>query len=146
MEADYQLQVEDAILFSEHEACVIVDALKTGKEPFTFKKIRPVKNFSFTTHAVSPNAVGYLCRTLYRKSPEIYILGIRGYDFEVGEDLSSKARQNLKEALSFFVTILKNVTPDRKISAIIKILIEKNLKKRKERKSHGKKQKRSSGA
>lgn len=109
LEAGYQFQVEDALLFSEFQKVVVVDALRKGRKPFVFKKIRPAGKFAFTTHALSAEAVAYLSRTLYGKNPEVYTLAIRGYEFEVSEGLTPAARKNLELALAFFKELLKSV-------------------------------------
>jgi hypothetical protein len=101
-----------------------------------------VEDFSFTTHTLSPEALAYLCQALYQKEPEIYLLGIRGYKFSLGEQLSPRAEENFQRAFSFFIKLLKNVIKFGLSSAIIR-----NLETIKSRgKSYGKKQKRSSGA
>ncbi len=142
LEADYQLQVEDALLFSEYDKVIVVDASKKGKEPFSWKKLQPAKKYSFTTHALPPEAVLDLCLTLYGKKPQAFLLAIRGYDFEIGEGLSPAAGRNLRAALRFFENKFYSATPEEGASAIIKIPAK--LKREKHR--HGKKQKRSSGA
>ncbi len=142
LEADYQLQVEDSLLFAEHDKVIIVDALKTGSKPFLFKKIKPVKDFSFTSHSLSPEAVAYLCRELYKKKPEIMTLAIRGHEFEVGEGLSPAARENLEAALDLLVKKLRRVAAGPRSSAIMNKPRRPTLK----RNRHGKEQKRSPGA
>jgi hydrogenase maturation protease len=134
--------VEDSLLFSEHEKVIIVDALKTGSQPFLFKKIKPVKDFSFTSHSLSPEAVAYLCRELYRKTPDIMTLAIRGYEFEVGGGLSPAAKRNLEAALDFLVEKLRRAARGPRSSAIMNKPRRLNSKRTK----HGKEQKRSPGA
>lgn len=119
LEADYQLQVEDALLFSEQQLVVVVDALKSGKKPCVFKKIKPVEDSSFTTHHLSPEALLYLTQVLYEKNPEVWLLGIRGYRFSLGDKLSQKARGNFEEAYRFLVKLLKAVISSGQPSAII---------------------------
>ncbi len=119
LEANYHLQVEDSVLFSEHELVIVVDALKVGSRPFTLKKIKPSRDYSFSTHTVSPEVLAYLSQNLYQKKPEVYVLGIRGYDFQIGEGLSLKARENLRAALSFCLNFLKEVMPGKNSSGII---------------------------
>ncbi len=119
LEADYQLQVEDALLFSEHQLVVVVDAIKSGRKPFVFKKINPAGEASFTTHDLSPEVLLYLAQVLYEKSPEVWLLGIRGYKFSLGEKLSPKARANFDQAYKCFIKFLKIVTTSGLASAII---------------------------
>jgi len=141
LEANFQLQVEDALLFSEHELVIVVDALKAGSRPFTFKKIKPSRNYSFSTHTLSPEVVVYLSQTLYQRKPEGYVLGIRGYDFQIGEGLSLKARENLRTALSFCVNFLQEVISENKFSGIMNNLKTTEVSKR----SYGKRNKRTPG-
>jgi len=109
LEANYQLQVEDALLFSEYDKVIVVDASKKGSEPFSWKKLQPAKKYSFTTHALTPEAVLDLCQSLYGKRPEAFLLAIRGYDFEIGEGLSPAAEKNLQAALKFFLKNVKKI-------------------------------------
>ncbi len=119
LEADYQLLVEDALLFSEQQLVVVIDALKSGKKPFVFKKIKPAGEASFTTHHLSPEALLYLAQVLYDKNPETWLLGIRGYRFSLGEKLSPKGRENFDQAYKRFIKFLKIVTTSGSPSAII---------------------------
>ncbi len=119
LEADYQLQVEDALLFSEQQLVVLVDALRSGKKPFVFKKIKPTGEASFTTHHLSPEALLYLAQVLYERNPEVWLLGIRGYRFSLGEKLSPKAQENFEAAYKFLVKMLRGVISSGSPSAII---------------------------
>jgi hypothetical protein len=52
-----------------------------------------------------------LCRELYGRTPQAWILAIRGYDWDVGEGLSEGAERNLAAALdllSDFIASLQN--------------------------------------
>jgi hydrogenase maturation protease len=142
LEADYQLQVEDALLFSEQQLVVVIDALKSGRKPFIFKKIKAAGEASFTTHHLSPGAVVYLAQVLYEKSPEVWLLGIRGYKFSLGEKLSPKAQENFEAAYKFLVEVLGAVITSGSPSAIIE-LQTKTLSRGKK---HGGKEKRTTGS
>ncbi|HRD02831.1 MAG TPA: hydrogenase maturation protease [Candidatus Saccharicenans sp.] len=141
LEADYQLQVEDALLFSEQQLVVVVDAIRSGNKPFVFKKIKPAGNYSFTTHNLSPEALIYLTQLLYEKRPEAWLLGIRGYRFSLGEKLSAEARHNFDQAYKFFIKFLKIVTTSGLASAIIEFEAEISSRGKK----YGAKEKRTSG-
>jgi hydrogenase maturation protease len=142
LEADYQLQVEDALLFSEHQLVVVVDAIKSGRKPFVFKKIKPAEDSSFTTHHLSPEALLYLTQVLYERNPGVWLLGIRGYKFSLGEQLSPKAQENFGAACKFLVKVLRAVITSGSPSAIIE-LQTKTLSRGKK---HGAKEKRTAGA
>lgn len=144
LEAAYQLQVEDSLLFSEQDMVIIVDALKTGNKPFIFKKIKPKRDFTFTSHSLSAEAVAFLCQKLYERTPEVYILGIRGYEFNPGEKLSQKARSNLREALAYLMELLRKPGLPKNSFDIIERA--SGRKAQTGRKNHGKDKKRSPGA
>ncbi|MGQ9800403.1 MAG: hydrogenase maturation protease [Candidatus Saccharicenans sp.] len=144
LEADYQLQIEDALLFLGQDLVIVVDALKTGHKPFIFRRIKPAGDFTFTSHSLPPATVAFLCQQLYEKTPEVYILGIRGYEFEPGEKLSLKARDNLRQALAFILGILKQPHSLLKSSAIMAKKAESKITSG--RRKNGKSKKRSSGS
>jgi len=48
-----------------------------------------------------------MTRELFDAEPEAWLLGIRGYEFsEFGEQLSERARENLRQALEFVSSAL----------------------------------------
>lgn len=55
---------------------------------------------------MSPSSVLALCRELYGKEPDAFLLSIKGYSWEFGEEISRRARENLDKALVFFKRIL----------------------------------------
>jgi len=108
VELDYQLTVENAVAFAEHEVVVFVDAAVRGPEPFSFKRITPKPALSFSTHSIEPENLLALARDLFGADPEGYALGIRGYEFDdFGESLSPGALENLSAALEFGRTVLE---------------------------------------
>ena len=113
----YQLQVEDAALISSAENVVFVDAYK-GELPdgFQWKEVEPSADFEFTTHALSPEAVLFLCEKLYEKTPAAHCLLVEGEVWELGIGLSEKAKENLAKASAYF-----------NVNSGIKVLIVKVL-------------------
>ncbi|MFZ0428890.1 MAG: hydrogenase maturation protease [Acidobacteriota bacterium] len=108
IEVDYQLQVEHALDVAGHECVVFVDAALDGVEPFSFQKIAPRLETSFTTHSVHPETLLGLASSLFQARAEGYVLAIRGYEFDdFGETLSRRARRNLEAALQFAVERLE---------------------------------------
>ncbi|MEI7907545.1 MAG: hydrogenase maturation protease [Bacteroidota bacterium] len=101
-ESSFQLNVEDAYTMSEFDIVVFVDATKEKIENFSFAPVKPVSQSPFTTHAMSPSGVLYLCNELYGKLPETYLLQVKGYEWEMLEGLSEKAEKNLWKAFHFF--------------------------------------------
>jgi len=103
LDSDYQLTVEDAADVARFRRVLFVDADREAAGPFTMRRLRPSRDgSSFTTHSVSPGAVLALSRDLFGSTPEAWVLGIRGYEFdEFGERLSRAARVNLDRAAAY---------------------------------------------
>ena len=102
VDSNYLLTVEDAAAIAENDIVIFADASVNGAEPYFFKKIQPVSSLSFSSHSIEPEAVLGLSHDLFDAKTEGFVLGIRGYDFnEFGERLSSKAQDNLLDALAF---------------------------------------------
>ena len=99
-QTDFQLQVEHALDLLGHSRILFVDASSAGPAPFSLTPLHPAKDASFTTHAMTPQAVMHTYVEMQDEMPPpAWLLGIRGERFELGEDLSSAARQHLSDAL-----------------------------------------------
>jgi hydrogenase maturation protease len=102
VEANYQLNVEDAAQLAEHDVVVFVDASVSAREPFEIETIEPAGRISFTTHSVEPGSLLTMARDLYGEVPRAYMVAIRGYEFnEFEERLSERATENLSAAVRF---------------------------------------------
>lgn len=103
--ADYHLQVEDAAELAGCGRVLFVDADRGGRGPY---RLRPLtadestgEGLGFSSHGISPARLLGFARDLYGASPEAWLMGIRGYDFDgFGEGLSSRARTNLASAVA----------------------------------------------
>jgi hydrogenase maturation protease len=107
IETSYQLTVEDSYTMSEFDIVVFIDAAIEEMENFTFTAVQPRPQSPFTTHAMHPSGVLYLCRELYGRTPKTYFLQIKGYEWEMLEGLSEQAEKNLWRAFHFFRTKLE---------------------------------------
>ncbi len=102
VEIDYQLSVEHALEAASHEYVIFVDAAIDGPEPFSFQRVLPRLETSFTTHSVRPESLMGLASSLFKGRAIGYLLGIRGYEYgDFGEGLSENAERNLSAALRF---------------------------------------------
>ncbi len=112
---NYQLNIEDSMDVSEHDVVWFVDAAKTGSAPFTVHEISPVVAIEFTSHLVRPEAILAIARQCYGKSPQAFVLAVRGYDFEFVEELTPAATDNLHDALAMLTGRIRaqqaSVTP-----------------------------------
>jgi hydrogenase maturation protease len=92
----YQLNLEDADLISRKERVLFVDASKdTTVDSFRLYKAEPKMDFSFTSHAMSIETIMATCEQCFGKIPEVYVLAIRGYEWELQIGLTEQAKNNL---------------------------------------------------
>jgi hydrogenase maturation protease len=109
VEADYQLQIEHAFMIAEHDAVIFADADRQGEEPFSFRRLEPEPELSFTSHSLSPGTVLTLAGSHFGARPRAFVLAIRGYEFDgFGEDLTARARVNLEAAAEFLLAMLRD--------------------------------------
>jgi hydrogenase maturation protease len=106
-DADYQLNVEDALACAAHDLVVFVDAARGLRRPFAFTRVRPAAGLPALSHALSPGAVLGIAAGLYGKTPDARLLAVRGHSFAVGEGLTARAEENLGLALAFLLDFLK---------------------------------------
>lgn len=102
-DSNYQLNIEDAENISEWDIVVFVDASKDESlNEYIFSKVEPSDaKVEFTMHAVSPSYVLHLSEKLFKKSPETYVLGIKGYEWDFKEGISDNAKLNLEQAFQY---------------------------------------------
>jgi hydrogenase maturation protease len=96
---DFQLQVEHVTDLVDRKAVLFVDADMSCDAPFHFSQISGEQDNSYTSHAMTPFALLHTFNQVYGISPPpCYLLRVRGYGFELGEDLSDEASANLRQA------------------------------------------------
>jgi hydrogenase maturation protease len=105
-DAAYQLNIEDAEAISRYDMVIFVDASLSAPGPFSFERIYPADEVTFTSHSVSPGSIVKLAADHFGPVPEAYVMGIRGYSFEFEEGLTELARANLDAATAFLAAFL----------------------------------------
>ena len=102
-DCNYQLNIEDAATVSEYDAVVFVDAsIVEDVENFRREKVEPNDaTIEFTMHAVSTSYVIDLCRKIYNKTPDAYVLHVRAYEFDFKEEMTPRAVENMLDAFVF---------------------------------------------
>jgi hydrogenase maturation protease len=96
---DFQLQVEHTSDLLGRQQVVFVDADVSCEAPFRFAEVAAAHDHSYSSHAQSPAALLHTFSQVYSVAPpQCYVLGVRGYGFELGEDLSPEAAANLEQA------------------------------------------------
>lgn len=105
VDSNYQLSVEDALGISQYDRVVFADAtVDQSIESFSFNRVLPDEkaNISFSSHSVEPKELVTLASTMFKNNTEAYLLGIKGYEFEMfQENMTDKAKQNLEIAARF---------------------------------------------
>jgi hydrogenase maturation protease len=106
-DANYQLNVEDALSCARHDVVVFVDAAKGLRTAYRWTEVEPEPSIPAMTHSLGPGAVLSVCAALYGKTPKAHLLGVRGHRWEIGEGLSARAEADLGEALRFLEGFIK---------------------------------------
>jgi len=96
---DFQLQIEHAVDLQGRESVLFVDAGVSCAEPFECHALKPERDDSFTTHAMSPASVLAVYKQInHQEPPPACLLTIRAYEFGLGREMSDRAKENLKKA------------------------------------------------
>ena len=103
-EQRYQLVVEDAELLTGFDRVLFIDAtLENLPGGFALEPCPPDPAANIYTHQQSPGAVLWLCQDLYGHRPDAWCLRIQGYAWELGNNMSPEAQQNLEAAVAGFL-------------------------------------------
>ena len=102
-DCNYQLNIEDSAVVADYETVIFVDASVVEEvEDYKLETIQPNDaTIEFTMHAVSTSYVIDLCRKLYGKTPQAYVLHVKAYEFDFIEELTPKAGENMEAAFQF---------------------------------------------
>jgi len=112
VDTEFQLNVEDAYALLGHSVAVFVDAAVEGAEPFFYREIGAGDEASFGSHSVSPAGLLGLAHQLLGAKTRGFVLGIRGYEFDVfGAPISTRAQANLDAAIAFLEPRLRAGDP-----------------------------------
>jgi len=105
-DANYQLSLEDAEAVTGRKLVLFADATVEQVENFVVRRVIPSCEVTFTSHLITPQFIAALCENVFDSKPEIWIIGIKGYNFDYGEGLTPEAKFNLEKALDFIKLIL----------------------------------------
>lgn len=108
-DVNYQLNLEDALSLTGKSHVIFVDAAIELDEPFTFSEIEPAREVCFTTHAMTPQSLLAVHKELYNNNIKAYILAIRGYNWDLKEELTREAGKNLEKAYAYIKNFIKTV-------------------------------------
>lgn len=97
---DFQLQPEHALDLRGRARILFVDASFNCEEPYQLTRLEAARDADVFTHALAPGALLSVYERIERSpAPDSWMLGIRGYSFELGQPLSARAEANLAAAL-----------------------------------------------
>ena len=104
---DFQLQIEHSIDLEGRKRVLFVDASTSANAPFELTRLQPEQDTSYTTHAMSPQALLSVYQQVNgRMPPPAWLLSIRGYEFGLGLPLSASANKNLLAAFDHIKSLL----------------------------------------
>ncbi len=96
----YQLALEDADLLGRMRRVLFVDSTRaTDVETYAVTRPEPDLDVTFTSHALSVPALLETTRVCAGRMPEVWLLAIRGYRWNLRIGLSHAAYGNLEAAL-----------------------------------------------
>jgi len=99
---DFQLQIEHTLDLRNRRRVLFVDASIDCAAPFAVSTIQPARDTSFSSHALSPQALLQVYRDVDGiEPPPAQLLAIRGERFGLGDELSATARTHLDAALAW---------------------------------------------
>jgi hydrogenase maturation protease len=108
---DYQLQVEHALDLVGRRCVLFVDASLSCRAPFETHALQAAQDASFTTHAMSPQALMQVYCTLQgQPAPPCTLLAISGQHFELGEPPGAAALAHLDAAVHWALAWLAKAT------------------------------------
>lgn len=106
---DFQLQIEHALDMQDRQLVLFVDASVDCEKGFDFKQLQPIRDNSYSSHAMTPAAVLDVYQTILQQSPPAsFLLTITAQQFELGTGLSETTAQQFKLACEFVLQLLKN--------------------------------------
>lgn len=100
IQENYQLNIEDAADVFDHDLVLFLDAAMDGPEPFAMNPVFAASRSAFSSHIVGPETILAICRDCFGRVPPAWLMAIRGYEFDLSEELTEKAQVNLTNALS----------------------------------------------
>ncbi|MEW6164882.1 MAG: hydrogenase maturation protease [Pseudomonadota bacterium] len=107
---DFQLQVEHTLDLIHRQHVLFVDASLDAEPPFCQRRLFPARDATFTTHAMSPEAVMQTYIDLHNTPPPpCALLAIRGESFDLGAPLGPAASKHLEAALDWAIRWIEKI-------------------------------------
>lgn len=114
LQRNYQLLLEDAELISTKRRVLFIDATKDeAVQSFTLQRAVPKMDFTFTSHAISIPAIMATCQQCFQRLPDVHVLAIRGFEFELAMGLTPAAQRNLDDVTAYLSSHRSDRLPAR---------------------------------
>ncbi len=99
---EFQLQVENALDMKDRQLVLFIDAGMDTPSPFSFYRAQASDERMLYSHALAPESLLKVYNQFYEQDvPDVFVLCVRGANFELGEPLSAEAVNNLTSTLEF---------------------------------------------
>ena len=107
-DSNYQLNIEDAETITNYDQVLFADASVESFDSYKLEKVFPSDiKVEFTMHAVSPSFIVDLSRKMFGKLPEVFVLHIKGYEWELGRKMTERAKCNLEQSIIYIKRIIE---------------------------------------
>ena len=107
-DSNYQLNIEDAETITNYDQVLFADASVESFDSYKLEKVLPSDaKVEFTMHAVSPSFIVDLSRKMFGKLPEVFVLHIKGYEWELGGKMTERAKFNLEQSIIYIKRIIE---------------------------------------
>lgn len=106
---DFQLQIEHVMDLKNRELVLFLDAAVSQSQSLRLQFIQPEESHNFSTHSLTPQQLlGVYQRFSTQLPPPSYLLSIKGFKFELGENLSPEIQQHYQHAIQLLEQMLDN--------------------------------------
>lgn len=109
---DFQLQPEHALDLDGAAQVLFVDASTRAPAPYALTRVAPARDRSFTSHALSPQALLSVREDVAgAAAPAAWLLAIRGDTFELGAPIGAQTEARLEAATRLARDLLSHPDP-----------------------------------
>ncbi len=109
-----QLQNYSAVIFIDaqtqlYQTKVHISELERKQDPAT----TVTKPMGFSAHFLNPQDLLSLAENLYQTCPTAWLVAVRGYQMEIGTELSPQAEENANQAVAEVLKLLNKLRSER---------------------------------
>lgn len=105
---EFQLQVENTLDMVGRELVLLLDAGMNTLAPFAFYRAEASAVANLYSHALSPEALLTLYQQVHgQPAPPLFVLCVRGEQFDLGAGLSVAAAERMNQAQEFVQSLLQ---------------------------------------